>query len=495
VGNSVYLDAGREMGLIEGQTAEAYRDGERVAVLKVSYLSSRRASCSIVSSTTPLEVGDSVRFTPGTPASPVPVEPTSPAAPVAMAGTPPAGFGAGLGLRGRIGVRYLTVRDRSGLGEDFSQPSLDLNLLGTRVGGSDLGLAVDVRARRTYRIRNDGVSSDYGQTRAYRLSASWQGRESPFRITAGRQMSSNLASVSLFDGALVEYMKPRLGFGVFAGSQPDPLTFGFSTDIVEYGAYALYRRPTAAGLRWSVAGGWTGSYASGTSNREYVFLRAQASGGRFYGNVSQEIDVNRGWKLDTENQPLSFTSTFLNLRYQIDPRLGVTTTFDNRRRVRLYRDRDTPESAFDDSYRQGWTGGLDLRVSRFLRMGLGLTQSVGETAGDSRSYTLTLRGLARPLALGVHTRTTRYTGPWASGWLNSLGVSRRIHARVDAELYGGLRSETRSLGYDSRNRIAWWGLNLDFGLARGWYLLLSAESTSGAEEDNDQAYASLSYRF
>jgi hypothetical protein len=265
---------------------------------------------------------------------------------------------------------------------------------------------------------------------------------------------------------------------------------------MEYGAYLQWNQQPGARLRWSMAGGWTASYASGTSNREYLFLRGQASTGRFFGSLSQEIDVNRGWKSEMEGSGISLTSTYLNLRYQVNPRLGIYTSYDNRRRVRLYRDRDTPESEFDDGYRQGWAGGVDVRALRFLRAGLGFTQSTGEMAGDSRSYTLTLRALLRsPLVLGLNTRSTRYTGPWVDGWLNSLGVSRRISARLDAELYGGIRSETRSLGLTTENRISWWGLNLDLSLARGWYLLLSAESTSGAGEDNNQAYASLSYRF
>jgi len=135
-------------------------------------------------------------------------------------------------------------------------------------------------------------------------------------------------------------------------------------------------------------------------------------------------------------------------------------------------------------------------VLRSLRVGLGITQSVGEAAGNARSYTGTLRAqLVRPFDLGLNGRTTRYAGPWADGWLNSLGLSRRINARLDAELYGGVRSETRSLGFTTENRISWWGLNLDIGLARGWYLLVSAESTNGAGESNNQAYASLTYRF
>jgi hypothetical protein len=498
VGGSVYIDAGQEMGLAEGSTVEVYRNGATVAILKVQYVSPRRASCSIVSSEVEIQVGDAVRL-PESPGLPPPLPAESPVVTSAPGGEnqPRQGsWGRSLGLRGRIGGGYLTVRDQSGVGEDFSQPSLDVNLAGTRLGGSDFDLAVDLRSRRTYRTHTDGETSDYGQTRAYRLSAAWQRPGSSLRVAAGRQMSPKFASVSLFDGLLVEYLKPRTSFGVFAGSQPDPVTYGFSSEIMEYGAYAQWRERPGSSLHWSLAGGAIASYASGTSNREYLFFRAQTSAHRFYGYASQEIDWNRGWKSQVEATSLSLTSTYLNLRYQIDPRFSVYGGYDNRRRVRLYRDRETRESEFDDSYRQGLLGGVDARVLRPLRMGLGVSHQVGEPAGNARSYTLSLNWLvSHPTVLELATRHTRYLGPWVEGWLNSFSLSHGFGSRLDAGLYGGIRSETRNLAIATTEDITWWGMSLDLGLARGWYLLITGERTNGAEEDNSQIYTNLSYRF
>lgn len=498
VGDSVYIDAGQEMGLAEGSTVEVYRNGTPVATLRVQFVSSRRAVCSIVSSEGEIQVGDFVRLPEGS-GVPAPLPEGTAAVASADGGAVPSrsgNWGRNLGLRGRIGGGYLTVQDRSGFGEDFSQPSLDINLVGNEVGGSAFDFAVDLRSRRTYRTHSDGETSNSGETRAYRLNVAWRNPGSPFRVAAGRQMSSNFSSVSLFDGVLVEYLKPRTSVGVFAGSQPDPGTYDFSTDIMEYGTYVQWREAPGSSLRFSLAGGAIASYASGTNNREYMFFRSQISAHRFYGYASQEIDWNRGWKSEVEGSSLSFTSTYVNLRYQPDPRYTVYAGYDNRRRVRLYRDRETPESEFDDSYRQGLLAGGDARVIRPLRVGLHVTQQVGEPAGNARSYTLSLNAvLPEPTVLDVTTRTTRYLGPWAEGWLNSLSLGHGFGSRLDVALYGGIRNETRTLALETQDDITWWGLNLDLNLSRGWYLLLTAERTNGAEEDNDQIYTNLSYRF
>lgn len=492
VGNSAYLDAGTDAGLTVGARVEVVRGGKTVATLRVEYLSSRRASCSIQSSEGDLAVGDTARFVPAA-VPPSPPEP-SPAARPAASGS--SGWARGLGLRGRLGIRYLAVSDLTGAGEDFSQPAVDANITGRRVGGSDFDLALDVRTRRTYRTRVDGETSNSGLTHVYRLNLAWRRQNSPYRISVGRQFSSEFASVSLFDGVLLERTGSRWGGGLFGGTEPEPVSLDFTTQVTEFGAYTQWRSPAGAPLRWALTGGWTISTDSGSFNREFLFLRGRVSGKRLFGTLSQEVDVNRGWKAVTEGASLSPTSTYLNLRYRLDPRVSVTASVDNRRRVRLYRDRETPESDFDDSFRQGIFAGVDTRPWRFLHLGVGMAHHLGSTGGNARSYTITSRILAPvPVAVEASTRHTRYTGPWISGWLHTVGISRRLGSRLDAEVHGGIRRETRDLAIPEPTRINWWGGNLDVSVTRGWYLLFSAERTGGGDEDNSQIYTSLSYRF
>ena len=119
---------------------------------------------------------------------------------------------------------------------------------------------------------------------------------SPLRISAGRLLSPSLASVNVFDGVLAEALGPRLGGGLFVGSQPGIVEWEYSREIGEFGGYLRYQNGLTANHHWSMTGGGVSSSTHGVPNRDYMFLRAQWNDPRIFGYVSQEADVNRGWR-------------------------------------------------------------------------------------------------------------------------------------------------------------------------------------------------------
>ncbi len=215
-GGLVYLDAGREDGLEVGRELSVEREGAVIATIRVEHVASHRASCSIVGTGEAPREGDVVRYAPrpGTESG----DSTASSAPIQVGTGRDGRTLRQLGLRGRVGIRYLTALDQTDFGADFTQPSLDLLLTGTAVAGSPFSFALDTRARRTYRTHADGSHTDDGRTRVYRLNASHQATGSPLRISLGRQVSPDLASVSLFDGALAEYGRATTAWGLFGGA-------------------------------------------------------------------------------------------------------------------------------------------------------------------------------------------------------------------------------------------------------------------------------------
>jgi hypothetical protein len=399
-------------------------------------------------------------------------------------------------MRGRAGVRYLTTLDQTGFGADFAQPSLDLLLTGNRVAGSPFSFAIDTRARRTYRTHADGTQTDEGRTRVYRLNASRQAAGSPLRISLGRQVSPDLASVSLFDGALAEYERATTAWGLFGGTQPDPESYGTSTRILEYGTYARVQSLQGVPLKWSATGGGIRSMVNGVRDRDYVFVRGQVMNSRVYGHVSQEIDIDEWRASQADRRLFSLTSTYAGFRWRTTEWLSLDTGFDNRRSVRLYQDRETPETEFDYSYRQGLRGGATLQFKNRFTLGASAQTNRGGSGGSSDSYTLTSRATrVTTLSIDLASRHTRFSGPLTEGWLHSASAAAPIGPRRRVELEGGRRQETRAFGPTASVATTWYGVNADVGLWSGWYFLLSATSTRGDIEKNDQIYSSLSYRF
>ena len=497
-GDLVYVDAGRDQGLAEGMRLPVERAGLRIALLEVRHLASRRASCSVVEANEPPQMGDAVRI-PRITGQPVKEHSAGKPEPQPSGAADESPGGGGLaawGVRGRLGARFLTVNDRAGAGAGFSQPALDMRLVGNRLNGGPVSLQVDARARRTYRTRTNGDTDNDGRTRVYRLSASYQAPDSPLLITLGRQVSQDLASVSLFDGVLGEFAPGRWGLGVFAGTQPEASSWGFSTDIVETGAFARYRNASGAVLRWTVNLGAVASRQGGVLNREYVFLRGQMMSPRFFGYLAQELDLNRDWKGAAGEPLLTATSTYASLRYRLAKAVELDGGYDNRRNVRLYRDRDTPETEFDDSYRRGVRLGLTLRPGDRVSLSLGGRTTGGGSSGDTQSATVTGRILRlTPLTLDLTSRHTRYTGPLAEGWLHVVSAGAPLGRTRRAEIHLGRRDEIRHTGDETTAGTTWIGADLDVGLAAGWYLLLSTEFTRGLLEESDQVYTSLTYRF
>jgi hypothetical protein len=486
---AAYVDAGRDAGLTEGDTLHVVRAGTEVGLLRVTYLASRQASCDILSDVAALVVGDTLSL--------VRVAPLQVAAAGKSAAEPATRAARrNSGVHGRVGARYLGVWRKDGSVGRLAQPSLDLRLDGRALGGTPLGLVLDLRTRRTSSIRPDGSSVVDGRTRAYQAAVVLDPIGSPFRLTAGRQLSPSLASLTLFDGALAELRGQRWGAGLFGGSEPDPTSFDYSGDVADYGGYVqVHSRPGAAN-HWSTTVGAIGSYEAGLANREFAYIQTAVTNRQFSLYATQEVDYYRPWKQAMGEPSLSFSSSYANMRVEVSPGLSLNGGVDNRRNVRLYRDAVTPETAFDDSFRRGVWGGLSLRVGQHGRVAADARSSGGGTLGRTLSYTLSLAvDRLAALDLGVRSRTTRYEGPRQSGWLQSLTVDLTPAGPLHLALNGGLRIEQDPLADPTNVHVTWFGADADLGLARGWYLLLSGTHEAGGFESNDQVYGGLSFRF
>ncbi len=486
-GASAYVDAGREEGVREGDTLEVVREGRVVATLRITAVSAHRASGAVENATTTLVVGDLVRYTPRRASTTDAAAPPT-AEPGSTEMRSPPGRKRGPGFRGRVGMRYAAVRDRSGNGNGFSQPALDVRLDGYALGGGPLDLVVDARARRTYRTSPEGAAETEGRTRLYRYALTYRLRGERHRITVGRQFAPALAGLSIFDGVLYSADGERWGGGVFAGLQPDPSDLGFSADIQEYGGYVVVHGRPQAPRRWSLTTGIVGSYTRGTVNREFLYVQAHYHGPRLSGFMSEEVDYNREWKASEAGEPtFSATGGFVSLQLRAGENVTLFGGYDGRRNVRLYRDRVNPAIEFDDSYRQGAWGGVSLRFAERFQVAAEGRTSHGGAMGNADAYSMSFRagGFTRVL-LEVQARSTRYTNSGSEGWLHALGAGVNLGSRSRLELSGGSIEETSLVDPSMGRSQKWFGLDLDLGLGRGWYLSLSAERNEGSSEKNDQ---------
>ena len=485
---SAYIDAGRDAGLREGVTVQVVRGGSVIATLRVAFLASHQASCDIVTENVPIVVGDSVRFTAAPAGADTAVATAVP--------TPPRGIGGPSLLRGRIGAHYLMMGRGGGAG--FSQPSLDVQFEGRAGPTNPFGIAMDLRARRTTTSMSTGATVVDGHARAYQMALYWNPPASPVRVTVGRQMATAVASIGLLDGVSAELNRTGWTAGLFGGSQPEPDNLGFATDIVEAGAYVQRHGPRVAGAhQWSATLGLSGSYQNSQANREFAFLQGFYSSRRFMTLVSQEIDYYQPWKRTTGMPAVSFTSTLATARLRASDNVDLHVGFDNRRNVLLYRDAVNPVTTFDDAFRQGVWAGAAFRFGGHYTGGVEARRSSGGATGAAQAYTGSL-GTDRLLgsSTSLRVRSTYFQSPIMNGWLHSAALAADPGAgRLHVELSGGARIERDPLAIPATSTTTWIGTDLDWNLARAWYVLVSASVERGGLDPASLLYTGFSVRF
>lgn len=488
-GSSVYLDAGRSEGLAVGRQLTLYRGTEIVGNLEVTGLSSHKAVCRLQSATSPALIGDTARFVPEAEAV-APAEPVTGATLRAERRTLRS-----RGIRGRVGIGYLSVADRAAGAAEFSRPSLDLRFDGTRIDGTPWGVNVDVRARRTLRTRADGSEDNDGSTRVYRAAVTRRGVDDPYSFTVGRQFSPALSAISLFDGVSAEYRRQRLSVGLLSGSQPDA-DGDLANDVREHGAYVRFDDGRVSKLRWAWTVGLIGSYEQSEINREFLYLQGRLQGPRVSTFFTQEVDYNRGWKRDAGENSVTATSTFIHLRYRAHERVSLYGGFDDRRSVRLYRNLVTPETDFDDSFRRGVWGGASVSLGSRFSVAVDTRLHREDLTGTASTYTgsfsakqLTARNL------DLRARVSRYDNQLLEGTLYSATAGARIGPRVRLQLGGGIRDERRFGGPRPDETLSWLSADAEIAMGNHWYVVLSTDRTTGDSEETVRYYASTTFRF
>lgn len=500
-GANVYVEVGALQGVQVGDTVQVFRDGKLVARLRAAFVSSKRAACDTLWTAATPRAGDEARYE--SRAAEVAARADSLRAAAATADStrraavlPPASANAKsvnrARLRGRVGARWLSVETSDGT--SFQQPALDLRFDGRNNANGHMDLVFDMRNRRTTRNYSGGDSKTDQQARVYRAAVTVRTRDSNRRITLGRQSSPLLASINLFDGGLLELGNERRSFGVFSGTQPDPVQYSFSGRVLQYGGYLEWHQSPRALDRWSYALGAVSSQENGEPNRDFAFAQAWWFTKRFSASFTQEIDFNRGWKRAMGEPAVSTTSTFGSLRVPITSWFAANGGYDNRRNVRLYRDRLTPETEFEDAYRQGAWAGTQFEIANRARLSAEARSNAGSDRSHSWSGSAEILRIA-PLRTTARTRYSKYYGQTVTSslWSAGLGIDPVSQSHVEMS-FGERRTEdTFSHGNDSER---WESIDLDWTLGRQWYVNGGFEQDHGGLSGTTrQAQAGLSWRF
>lgn len=509
---NVYLDAGRQRGLREGQKLIVQRDGRTIAELVVRFVADHSASCERVSGTTVLKVGDRVLLPDGTPingkgeaaagavADSAGIDSAATERPSRQRTTVRRSRSRGDHVSGSASVQFYRLDDRTDANLDFSQPTMRLNLRVRELWNRPYTLRIRTRSRYNVRSRaySDRVPKTEWRNRLYELSLNYEPGYSRFLYRVGRLVSNELTGVGYLDGI---QLQSRIGggvaAGVLAGTQPDWRNSAFQTTIQKYAGYVSLEAGERGGQHFEATAAGVGEYNSGTVSREFMYVQTRFNAGRkLYLYQSAEMDINRDWRKEKSGSGTSLTSWLVTGRYQVTDALAVGLSFDNRQNYWTYEIRSLADSLFDDALRLGLRGNVSLRLpGQFSLYGnTGYRKRDGDPdptwsyAGGMRKGNFLRRGLA------VGGNLAGFSSAFTEG-LNaavSIGQYFRAGQRVDIG-YGRYEYRLKSTGLTRRSQ--WARLNLFVPVLRRWFLSGQYEYDWGDDLEGNRYLVELGYRF
>lgn len=377
---TAYIDKGEADGLMLNAELEVYRGERSVGLIQVDYLAQHSASCRIVSSTSPLEVGDTVYFTPiQKPVAPVTEEPepdledrlSEPPPPIPPLMLPPVEDHPR--FHGRVALEWEHFSDAEDTDDDFQQPSMYLRLNGHRISNRPLHFQMRLRSKYTERSRalNAESPEDEWLHRLYLLSLSYSNPEQPIRLELGRLYARDLRGAGNWDGGLIE-LRPtehwRLGF--LAGGAPDLTDSEVDFNERQFGGYVTHVQDPPGPRRYRGTIGFVGQYQDGDVSREFISLANElALGTKLHIYQNMELDLNRDWREDVSGESQTLSRLNAHVRYRFSRTLSFDVAYDHYQNVRRVENREIPDSLFADAALQGLRAGARIRLSSSMRLG------------------------------------------------------------------------------------------------------------------------------
>jgi hypothetical protein len=291
-GNSVYVSAGRNAGVVDSTLLYAVAKTDTIAVLKVFAVSSKSAVCSIISSKRTLLVGDVVVGIVSlnqVVASPTPASVDSAGR---YASPPRSGVAAraaapSVSVQGRVALQYHTSQFENSI-FNINQPGL---IMGLRASARDIPLSLEVYGNMRMLSRG-GTNPFSGQStndsRIYRLALEYDDHVNT--VTLGRILSYYAPSIGSIDGIAYTRKVGNFAVGAAVGFQPDLMHQGVQTDTRKMSIYARYQ--DAEMYNMTVTTAYARTYVSSQLDREALSLgvTAYASDGfSIYGYTDVDI--------------------------------------------------------------------------------------------------------------------------------------------------------------------------------------------------------------
>jgi hypothetical protein len=498
----VYLDAGSQQGIQDGDHGTIVRGENLLAKIEVTFVSEQSSSCSILESYGEIKVGDQAQIVISAANPPIEPEKAAETGPTYVeAPSQPKSVRAQQNNRisGKVGVQYLAQTNLSEFNNNYQQPSLLLNLNVGNLLGSHHDLAIRMRTRRNIRNGQFGsLEKTDWDNRIYEMSLSYNSSSSRIGYRLGRVYSNQFSAMGYIDGGLLSYKASDLmTLGIFGGTQPDQQYSFVNIDETKAGIYAAVVKGDYRTNRISGTLALAGQYVKGQISREFVYQQLNLTlQQKLYAFQSAEININRGWRRIAAGSALQLSNVLINLQFNFTRSLNAYVGYDNRQNIYTWENRTVPDSLFDDYRRQGFRAGANIRLPENLRLSVnGYFRSIGRNKNSSEFYSTTLNAtnvLKAGISAGV--RIASFNNPYSNGIQGSISATKYVFPRLNLGVTLG-RSRY-SLDITNQSITADWArFDASYFFTRYVYSSATAELYRGDDIKYNQLFLDLGIRF
>lgn len=508
LGNSVYLQAGRDAGLREGQRLTVGRnfEGQAPAVvgeIEIETVASTSSAGRIVSSKKEIVPGDLAYLSQEdlkqdrTQAAPSAAPKSQPIGAARSSTQKPYGAPQSKAnrIRGRLGADFNALQI-PGEGIRSSQFGFTLRLDATRLAGSYWSIQGHYRGRvqsRKNPLQQETLTDLINRT--YHLNITYNGPESAWAAGAGRLYIPWASSLSTLDGFYVGRRIGRQTVGIFGGTTPDPSSWNYDPDRQMAGAFVNTERGSFESFRFSSTAGVALSRLDWKPERQFGFFE----NGLFYRqyvSVYSNLEVDLRTASQTNRDPeVLLTRSYTTVRLQPHKSISFDINENYFKNLPTFDPRLIGTGLVDQFLFQGLSGGFRLHLPHHVAI-FGNTGRSSRT-GDLRSAWNYLGGAswADIFHSGVRAeyRFSRFDSSFGHGTYQSAGFSREVEPglRFDARL--GQQDLTST--FTTRSRARFVNGNVDWYLGMRYFLGCGLTVYRGQGQNYNQYFLTFGYRF
>ena len=344
-------------------------------------------------------------------------------------------------ISGRISVS--SYSNFSNVSASSQRMRYNFSLNAQNLGGSRLSAETYISF--VHKINNWGEIKNniFNGLKIYSLALNYT-FEKNNNIWFGRRINPRLSNVGAVDGVQYETKFKTFTAGIFAGTRPDYMNYGFNANLFQYGGYFGhdYSNKKGGSMQTSVA--FVEQTNNGNTDRRFAYLQhsnALLTNLYFFGSIEFDLYnkvVNSQDSSLTQNNKPNLSNLYVSVRYRVAKQLSLSLSYSARQNIIYYETYKTiVEQLLEASTMKGYMFQVNFhpgnKISVGANAGYRFSKSDPRPSKNLYSY-ITYSNVPWLKASFTVSATIMETG-YVNGSIYSAGFSRDL---VPGKLYGGI---------------------------------------------------------